>query len=262
MAKKKKTIEKKNIEEIKEKAKPFHLANISNDEISKYADMGLVLIKSDKEKFDTISLDEITDKHIGKKGTKGRDEFDEKLYIGIKKSGGTIEYKIFDSIKQWHEIAGINVSTENTLEELIAQINIVDSEIDETTKAWFDFKYNYDRRDKGLSSNETVNKYKAELLDGLGDTIWTCVGMILRLGINPNDVMQRILDSNNSKFVPIGIANEKHINIIEQTVEKYKKQGIEVEHHVDNGYLVFRNKETKKILKPVTFVEPKLEELL
>ena len=42
-------------------------------------------MKTTKKKFETISLDEMIDKHIGKIGTKNRDDFENELKIDLKK---------------------------------------------------------------------------------------------------------------------------------------------------------------------------------
>lgn len=53
---------------------------------------------------------------------------------------------------------------------------------------------------KNIIEKRTDKVSLIELIDGLGDTVVTAVGVMNRCGVNPVTVMDRINDSNYSKF--------------------------------------------------------------
>jgi predicted HAD superfamily Cof-like phosphohydrolase len=169
---------------------------------------------------------------------------------------------IFQEIKSWHNKAKIQVNKENSLIDLAKQLELIQEEYTETFNAWKDYSYHKLMYEK-LGDKQYLtqaNEYKKELLDGLGDTIWVLTGMILRLGVNPDEVMNIILDSNNSKFLKLD--NPDYKSICKETIENYRLAGIEVYSQDIDGYTVFYDKVTNKVKKPVSFIQPNFDKLV
>lgn len=101
---------------------------------------------------------------------------------------------------------------------------------------------------------------RKEVVDGAGDVIVTAAGLLAKMGIDPNEVMRRINESNASKFCKDAI--EAH-----ESVLSYRDDERYVDVHtkfVDGVYVIFGRKkgtDSFKILKGINFHEPKLDDL-
>lgn len=74
------------------------------------------------------------------------------------------------------------------------------------------------------------------------------------------DLMQEVHNSNLSKIIP---SNENALEIIKNTVQSYKDKGILVtSNNLKNGYIAIVNRDTGKILKPVTYTIPDLKTII
>lgn len=105
--------------------------------------------------------------------------------------------------------------------------------------------------------NEFISAYDdnnfVETVDGAGDLLWVTIGFLAACKQNPNEVMDVIAKSNNSKFTI-------HKDIASLSVEAYTKKGVEsyyqeFEDQYGKYYLVKRTSDDK-ILKPITFTPP------
>ena len=107
-----------------------------------------------------------------------------------------------------------------------------------------------------------------ETLDALGDILVVVAGMCYRLGVNPEEVLKRVNDSNYSKFLPP--KNKRQVDkeyelLAYRTIAKYKDDPrySNVEIDAETGVVTGTTKQgNKKILKGITFKEPKLSDLI
>lgn len=94
------------------------------------------------------------------------------------------------------------------------------------------------------------NKDITEVQDGLGDTLWVVIRMMLKFGIDPAETIDAIFKSNMSK------ACETEEEAI-KSVEAYTKQGIATTYKQVGGIYVIIRSWDKKILKSINFQPPK-----
>jgi len=98
------------------------------------------------------------------------------------------------------------------------------------------------------------------VVDGAGDVIVTAAGLLAKMGINPNEVMRRINESNASKFCKDAV--EAH-----ESVVSYRDNKEYVDVHaklVGDVYVIFGRKVgtgSFKILKGINYHKPKLDDL-
>ncbi len=116
---------------------------------------------------------------------------------------------------------------------LLAQAVLIQEELNELIKA--------------IEENNVI-----EQVDGIGDVHVTAFGLMQMLQTKTQSecALVEICDNNLTKFISI-----KHPNldeIIRLTQEKYQKEGIAVDviHNPKYNCVLFKNKETNKILKP------------
>jgi hypothetical protein len=111
------------------------------------------------------------------------------------------------------------------------------------------------------------NNY-TETLDALGDILVTVAGMCYRLGVDPEEVLKRVNDSNFSKFLPPkekGVIDKEYELLAYRTITKYKDDPrySNVEIDAETGVATGITKEgNKKVLKAITFVEPDFSDLI
>lgn len=89
--------------------------------------------------------------------------------------------KLIEKIKHWRDTFGIETPRryiELTLKQKERSIALTQSEINEL--------------------KEATNKN--DILDGLGDVIWTAIGQCMDYGVDPAELINRIYESNMSKL--------------------------------------------------------------
>lgn len=104
------------------------------------------------------------------------------------------------------------------------------------------------------------NGDRVETLDALGDLLVVVSGAAYRMGVNPDELLKRINDSNMSKFCENkddAIASVlKYADSTEYEGVHYRKVG---DYYVVMGYKIGASQ--PKILKGIHYQEPKLEDL-
>lgn len=106
--------------------------------------------------------------------------------------------------------------------------------------------------DKGLKQgNDKVDwdnpKGDNIVLKELADLIWVATGMIYNMGYNPEEILQKVVDSNNSKFC------KTQAEALE-SIAKLSEQGVEA--YADNvapRVWVIRRKSDNKVLKGINY---------
>lgn len=102
----------------------------------------------------------------------------------------------------------------------------------------------------------------SEVLDALTDILFVTYGAIdvLNLKEYQYKAMQKVYHSNMTKLIPQ--ESSTHLEVVKTTINEYKHKNIEViSKDLKNGYTAIMNKESLKILKPTTYIPPKLKEL-
>jgi len=90
-----------------------------------------------------------------------------------------------------------------------------------------------------------------ETKDGLGDLLWVVVRAMMELGIDPDETITAIFNSNMSK----ADTSEEDANI---TYNYYKEKGIITYCKVVNDLFITYNVSDHKVLKSYKFQKPKL----
>lgn len=145
-------------------------------------------------------------------------------------------------IAEWNDLVG-NDSQHRDLKskEFRAQYNLIKEE--------FDIELG-----EAMDNNDRI-----EGLDALGDTIVVVAGAIHRLGSDPKEVVDIIMESNHSKF--IDPTNEDEVR---RTLEKYHNHPeygdiVIDENGVVTGLVYVTG--TRKVLKGCNYHKPKWENL-
>lgn len=74
------------------------------------------------------------------------------------------------------------------------------------------------------------------------------------------DAMQEVYQSYNSKLIP---KNEYSLSIVKESVEKLKIEGYNIiTNNLKNNNITIRDRESNKMLKPVTYIKPNLQSLI
>lgn len=75
------------------------------------------------------------------------------------------------------------------------------------------------------------------------------------------ELMEEVTSSNMSKFIPSN--HPDLIDIATKSREVYADKGIEtISEDLKNGYVVIKNKDTGKVLKPITYISPDLKSII
>lgn len=94
-----------------------------------------------------------------------------------------------------------------------------------------------------------------ELLKELGDLIWVSVGMIHNMGYDPEVVIQKIVDSNNSKFC------STQAEALESITKIQEEKGVECyAENVAPRVWVIRRKSDDKVMKGINYESVKWED--
>ena len=146
--------------------------------------------------------------------------------------------KLIEKIKHWRDTFGIETPrryTELTPEQKERSIALTQSELNELKEA----------------------TKKNDILDGLGDVIWTAIGQCMDHGIDPAELISRIYDSNMSKLC-------RTESEADETVAAYwmgqhpdkPNESILTYHRKEGKRYVVRRKKDDKVLKSIKFKEP------
>ena len=136
-------------------------------------------------------------------------------------------------IKHWREVFGLPNRTVPKIaksEELILALNLVYEEAGELNTAV---------NDKSLN----------EIADAVGDLYFVVTQMAMVCGLNPEELVQKVYDSNMSKLCK---TEDEAI----QTVAAYLKKGIKTYIEQKDDYFIIKRSEDGKVLKSINFKEP------
>ncbi len=102
-----------------------------------------------------------------------------------------------------------------------------------------------------------------EVLDALTNILFVTHGAIDAFNLTPiqHKAMLEVYKSNMSKLVESNVPNVQEI--LKDTISSYKGKGIEVVSvDLKNNYIAICDRDTDKILKPVTYTKPDLETIV
>lgn len=103
--------------------------------------------------------------------------------------------------------------------------------------------------------NETelgfITRNLTEIQDGLGDLLWVTIRAMMEFGINPEELIKKIYESNMSK----ADETEEDAAI---TRKLYKSQGIDTYCRMKNGLFITHRLDDDKVLKSHKFKQPEL----
>jgi predicted HAD superfamily Cof-like phosphohydrolase len=149
----------------------------------------------------------------------------------------------FQLIKDWRTSFGLPVRTELTMpsqEELKLALDLIKEEHLELKVACA----------QRLASEENCLPFN-EVADAIGDLYFVVTQLACVMGFNPDELIQKVYDSNMSKLCE----TEEEANL---TIDWYdKNKAIKAyKNQLENGKFVIRNSETNKVLKGLNFKEP------
>lgn len=136
-------------------------------------------------------------------------------------------------IKHWREVFGLPNRTVPKLaksEELILALNLIYEEAGELETAIDD---------------ESLN----DIADAVGDLYFVVTQMAMVCGLNPEELVKKVYDSNMSKLCK---TEDEAI----QTVSAYLQKGIETYIEQKGEYFIIKRREDGKVLKSINFKEP------
>lgn len=110
---------------------------------------------------------------------------------------------------------------------------------------------------------QETDKAIVEIGDALTDLLFVTYGAfdVFNLKKAQYPLMEEVYRSNMSKL--ISVENNNWLTIVTETVASYKEKGIDVvSENLQNGYIAILNKETRKILKPITYSPPDLTTII
>lgn len=115
----------------------------------------------------------------------------------------------------------------------------------------------------GKVTNKNIEASLTEVADALTDILFVTYGAIdvFNLKAPQHSLMQEVYSSNMSKLINKDTMG--WLTAVQDTVKKYKTENTEVvSEDLNNGYIAIINKETRKILKPVTYKSPDLKKII
>jgi len=151
--------------------------------------------------------------------------------------------KLIEKIKHWRDTFGIETPrryTELTPEQKQRSIDLTQSELNELKQA----------------------TNKNDILDGLGDVIWTAIGQCMDYGVDPAELINRIYESNMSKLCRTESEAAETVAAYWMGTHPDKKgQSILTAYVKEGKRYVVRKKENNKVMKSLNFKEPNFEGL-
>lgn len=144
--------------------------------------------------------------------------------------------KIIERIKHWSEVFNLPIKEEEGFPDpsrVSLSLKLIKEEYEETVSAC----------DEG--------NFK-ETKDGLGDVLWTTVRAMFEMGMNPEEIIAKIYESNMSK------ADDNQLQA-EITKADYLNKGIETYYVENKGkFLTYRLSDNKLLKSSTNFKEPEL----
>lgn len=140
---------------------------------------------------------------------------------------------MIEQIKHWREVFGLPNRTVPQLpirEELELAVNLIYEEAGELDTAV---------NDKSLN----------DIADAVGDLYFVVTQMAMVCGLNPEELVQKVYDSNMSKLC---LTEDEAI----QTVTYYLQKGIKTYIEQKDNYFIIKRSEDGKVLKSINFKEP------
>ena len=140
---------------------------------------------------------------------------------------------IVEMIEHWSTVFGAPIKSSEGFPEVDRMrlaMDLIDEEFMETVQA-------------------IDQKNFKEVKDGLGDLLWVTVRAMMEFGVDPEETIKQIYQSNMSK------ADYTEEDAI-KTRDKYKEQGIDTYMRIRNGVYITYNADTGKILKSCNFKAP------
>jgi len=154
-----------------------------------------------------------------------------------------MDKSIVEMIAHWSNTAGIPVKTQfeiPSISRYVLSFNLIKEEFEELENA--------------IVKNPLDVDY-SELVDALGDLIWVSIRMLMEIGVDPNELISIIYESNMSKFDD----NESDAIL---TFKKYFNEGVDTYSRKNNGYYITYRKSDNKVLKSHMFKLPDFSKLL
>lgn len=136
-------------------------------------------------------------------------------------------------IKHWRGVFGLPNRTVLQIpvkEELDLAINLIEEEYYELKEA---------------VSDNSLN----DIADAIGDLYFVVTQMAMVCGLNPEELVQKVYDSNMSKLCK---TEDEAI----QTVSHYLQKGIKTYIEQKDEYFIIKRSEDGKVLKSINFKEP------
>lgn len=140
---------------------------------------------------------------------------------------------MIEQIKHWREVFGLPNRTIPRIpndKELSLAMNLIYEESDELDDA---------------IQNKSLN----EIADAIGDLYFVVTQMAMVCGLNPEELVQKVYDSNMSKLCK---TEDETI----QTVSAYLQKGIKTHIEQKDEYFIIKRREDGKVLKSIKFKEP------
>lgn len=151
-----------------------------------------------------------------------------------------------EKVLHWAKVFGLPVSEFSTIpKNSDLAVSLVKEEVNELLKA--------------VEEKDIVG-----IADGVCDAIWVIIRLAHEHGLKVEQLFEEVYASNMSKAISIQVGDNLTDFIVSQSkkdlINKGKAKEVEV---VENGgYLILKNSETKKVLKPITFIEPNLKSII
>ena len=96
--------------------------------------------------------------------------------------------------------------------------------------------------------NQDIQEYQ----DAIGDLFFVLVQAANICGVDLQDVVKRVYDSNMSKLC-------KTKEEAEKTIESYKNKGVKAYYEEFNNVFIIKRKSDSKVLKGINFFQPKFK---
>jgi NTP pyrophosphatase (non-canonical NTP hydrolase) len=136
-------------------------------------------------------------------------------------------------VEEWSKVFGLLVNDNPTIpveHELNLGIKLINEEVDELNEA-------------------VKNKDLNEIADAAGDSLWTIFRLMQVCGLEPNDVLQKVYESNMSK-------TDSSIDDAKITMKQYEDMNIQVYQKNVGEYIITYRLSDNKVLKSHKFHTP------
>jgi NTP pyrophosphatase (non-canonical NTP hydrolase) len=142
----------------------------------------------------------------------------------------------FKLIENWRKSVGLPVRTSPVLPseaEKELSLRLIDEEVTELKDALAQEKPSVD-----------------EIADAIGDLYFVVTQMANIFGLSPDEIIQKVYDSNMTKIITNEIDADK-------TIQAYKAKGVDCYYiKLDNGNYIVKRMSDNKVLKSIKFKEP------